>query len=88
MKLNKIMVLFINLSFLSNYLPLVVVHLIEIGILVGLAYKIFIFLLNQKRKERKSNYPKDVVILHQFPRGIRAPSMSPFPIKLETWFKI
>ncbi len=37
------------------------------------------------RESKRRNYPKDVVILHQFPRGLRAPSPSPFPIKLETW---
>ncbi len=26
------------------------------------------------------------VILHQFPRGLHAPSASPFALKLETWF--
>lgn len=34
------------------------------------------------------NDTKDLVILHQFPRGLRAPSASPFPIKLETWSKL
>lgn len=31
-------------------------------------------------------YPENVVILHQFSRAIRAPSGSPFALKLETWF--
>lgn len=35
-----------------------------------------------------SNKPSNVVILHQFPRGFRAPSASPFALKLETWLLI
>lgn len=38
-------------------------------------------------KIETQNDTKDLVILHQFPRGLRAPSASPFPIKLETWSK-
>ena len=47
----------------------------------------FVFKLYKKhvRAKKLATYPKDVVILHQFRRGIRAPSISPFPIKLETW---
>ena len=37
------------------------------------------------RAQRRKNYPKDVVILHQLPPGLRAPSASPFALKLETW---
>ena len=28
---------------------------------------------------------KDIVILHQFNRGLRAPSIGAFALKLETW---
>ena len=31
---------------------------------------------------------KDLVILHQFSRSLNAPSVSPFALKLETWFII
>ena len=46
------------------------------------------FFLYQKisRAQRRKAYPKDVVILHQIPPGLRAPSASPFVLKLETWF--
>ena len=37
------------------------------------------------RAQRRKGYPKDVVILHQIPPGLRAPSASPFVLKLETW---
>ncbi len=42
-------------------------------------------LKGKKSEEKYRNAPKDLVILHQFPRGLRAPSVSPFPLKLETW---
>lgn len=50
-----------------------------------LAYGLFKLYRSRTRAVKRAKYPKDVVILHQFPRGIRAPSPSPFPIKLETW---
>ena len=33
-------------------------------------------------------HPKDVVILHQFPRGYKVPSASPFALKLETYLRM
>jgi hypothetical protein len=57
---------------------------IIIAILVALlTFVIYKFLIN--RKKNSINYPKDTVILHQLPRGIRAPSISSFSLKLETW---
>jgi hypothetical protein len=54
-----------------------------------LACGIGFFLLKGYRKwqseNKRQSYPKDVVILHQFRRGLRAPSASPFCLKLETW---
>jgi hypothetical protein len=38
-----------------------------------------------QRIQRRKKYPKDTVILHQIPRGFKAPSLSPFALKLETW---
>ena len=32
-------------------------------------------------------YPKDTVILFQFPRAHHTPSLSPFALKLETWIR-
>jgi hypothetical protein len=38
--------------------------------------------------EIESHQDANRVILHQFPRGLNAPSASPFALKLETWFVI
>ena len=50
---------------------------------VGFFYK---YLKNKKKIESK--YPKYMVILHQYSRGLRAPSLSPHPLKIETWLRI
>ena len=42
--------------------------------------------IGEKPKER--HYPENVVILHQYRRGLRAPSLSAFPLKLETWLRM
>ncbi len=53
-----------------------------------LLYGAFKYIKKRNRLAKRSKYPKDVVILHQFPKGFRAPSMSPFPLKLETWYAL
>lgn len=72
-------------SFYLNLKPkaLVIFEASIVGIIIIAGFKIY--RINIRRKQRL-NYPKDVVILHQFPRGLRAPSISPFPLKLETWY--
>jgi len=54
-----------------------------VGIITFYGFKIYRYKL---RNKQRLSYTKDVVILHQFPRGLRAPSISPFPLKLETWY--
>ena len=44
------------------------------------------YYLYRKRKTLRKSYPKNVVILHQFPDGLHAPSLSPYCLKLETWY--
>ena len=51
-----------------------------------LAYFLYKLYAKKRRAAKRALYPKDVVILHQFPRALRAPSVSLFPIKLETWY--
>ena len=65
--------------------------LVVIGSLVFvIATTVGLYFLKQniKRKRRIAAYPKDTVVLHQFPRGLYAPSASPFVMKLETWLRI
>lgn len=57
---------------------------INLCLLVSVVFGILYFL--GKRKDQSTKYPKDVVIVHQFRRGPRAPSISPFALKLETWY--
>jgi prepilin signal peptidase PulO-like enzyme (type II secretory pathway) len=52
-------------------------------LLIGSFIKYYLY---RKRKGVRKNYPKNVVILHQFPDGLHAPSLSPYCLKLETWF--
>lgn len=54
-------------------------------ILVVLTFLIFGF-LTKLCKKKAVEWPNNIVIIHQFPRGLRAPSPSPFALKLETWF--
>lgn len=44
------------------------------------------FIQKRKKAAKRRAYPRDVVILHQFPRGPHAPSASPYALKLETWY--
>ena len=46
-----------------------------------------IFWSHRKNLKRKA-YPKDIVILHQFPPGKKIPNVSPFCLKLETWLRM
>lgn len=41
--------------------------------------------ISGKKPRAAKVYPKDTVVLHQFPRGLNTPSMSPYALKLETW---
>ncbi len=38
--------------------------------------------------DQRNTYASNTVIVHQFPRGLRAPSISPFCLKLETWLRM
>jgi hypothetical protein len=66
-------------------LPSSVWYTFEAIAIAGLTIWAIKLYIKRKRAAKRALYPKDVVILHQFPRGARAPSPSPFPLKLETW---
>ncbi len=55
---------------------------------LGLSYIFIKEYKAYKRQLKRKSYPKNMVVLHQFPRGIRAPSVSPFCLKLETWLRM
>jgi hypothetical protein len=38
--------------------------------------------------KNNKTHPKGVVVLHQFPRGYKVPSISPFALKLETYLRM
>ena len=75
----------ISIENLGN-MPKSHLYALEGAAAAGLAYFLYRLYARKKRAAKRALYPKDVVILHQFPRGLRAPSASPFPIKLETWY--
>ena len=43
--------------------------------------------IRRKQEKKRKSYPKNVVVLHQFPTEQR-PSLSPFCLKLETWLRM
>jgi hypothetical protein len=57
-------------------------------LILGTIVALYFIKLKLKRQKCIAAYPKDTVILHQVPRGLSAPSASPFVLKLETWFRI
>ncbi len=61
--------------------------IIQIGTSIVSVYIFVRLALKLKRIYKRRSYEKDVVILHQIPRGLRAPSPSPFALKLETWLR-
>lgn len=62
----------------------IILAILVVALLIFLIFLIAKFLISRRKKAIK--YPKDTVILHQFPRGLRAPSVSSFSLKLETWY--
>jgi len=69
------------------WLLILVIVLGVIGLLLAIILIVKCVFVHKRSVKRRS-YPKDVVILHQFPRGYKAPSQSPFVLKLETWLRM
>ena len=64
---------------------------VQIAVSVGVVGLTIVFLkcyFKRRALKKKQNYPKDVVIVHQFPRNPKIPSPSPFCLKLETWLRM
>ncbi|CAF0848520.1 unnamed protein product [Brachionus calyciflorus] len=49
---------------------------------------LFKFYSKYKRNQKIKSYPKNVVVLHQFPHHSKKPSLSVPCLKLETWLKV
>ena len=56
--------------------------------LLGLSYIFVREYKAYKRQQKRKSYPKDTVVVHQFPRGMKVPSISPFCLKFETWLRM
>ena len=46
------------------------------------------FYFKHKRNQLRKSYPKDTVILHQFPRKNDMPTLATPCLKLETWLRM
>jgi len=73
--------------FLMEYLPQRWEQFILYIAALGFGSAGLITYLRNKKKHRR-HMKKDVVLLHELPRGIRAPSTSSFCLKLETYLRV
>ncbi|XP_046377186.2 failed axon connections homolog [Haliotis rufescens] len=58
------------------------------GVVVAVGSVVALRKLFFKEAKAKKNYPRDTVIFHQIGRGLYAPSLSPFVMKLETYLRM
>lgn len=66
-------------------------HLLVIGTGIAGLYLVGQVYVSYKRAQRRKKWAsveKNMVILHQFERGKNTPSISPFPLKLETYLRM
>ncbi|KAI9557766.1 GST-N-Metaxin-like protein [Daphnia sinensis] len=66
-------------------------HLLVIGTGIAGLYLVGQVYVSYKRAQRRKKWAsveKNMVILHQFGRGKNTPSISPFPLKLETYLRM
>ncbi len=61
---------------------------VYVGLGACAVVSIYLVVRQWKKKKNSKTFPRDVVILHQFPRGLRCPSPSPFALKLETYIRM
>ncbi|XP_005100149.1 failed axon connections homolog isoform X2 [Aplysia californica] len=62
--------------------------LVTLGVAVPAFYCLYSRLKTRSPHKSSRTVPPGTVILHQFPRGPFAPSVSPFPVKLETYLRL
>lgn len=64
-------------------------YVLGAGLILASTHCVVKLMRKRKRDQKRKSYPKDVVILHQYPNlGFRAPSVMPFVVKLETWLRM
>ena len=77
-----------NLKNISNadlkYYGWILTSTVSVGLLT---YALFKLSMKRRREKKRQSYPKDVVILHQFPSSKHKPTLSAPCLKLETWLK-
>lgn len=64
---------------------------VVLAIIVGLVGTVLFIriYIKSRRKAAKKSYPRDVVVLHQFPYPkANKPSLSPFCLKAEAWLRV
>ena len=68
----------------------VVVAILLLVILLLVSLKVTSYIYDLKKVEGYTNYEKDLIYLHTFPRacGKQVPNISPYAIKLETWLRL
>ena len=55
---------------------------------IAIGYLYHRYFYKKKKIKSESKFSKYTIILHQYSRGLRAPSLSPYALKLETWLRI
>jgi len=68
-----------------KYYGWIVTSTVSVGILT---YALIHLSMKKRRELKRNSYPKDTVVLHQFPRSSHTPSLSTPCLKLETWLKM
>ena len=66
-----------------KYYGWIVTSTVSVGILT---YALLKLSMKKRRDQKRNSYPKDTVVLHQFPRSSHTPSLSTPCLKLETCF--
>lgn len=52
------------------------------------AFSLYRYIAKRNRRKRWRDVPKDVVLVHAFPKGRFAPNVSPFVLRLETYLRL
>ncbi|XP_014676712.1 PREDICTED: failed axon connections homolog [Priapulus caudatus] len=75
-------------ALLSSCYLKVIGCVLAVIVLVGIAIGVLWRIRKSRQEKKRKDYPKDTVVLHQIGRAKYAPSLSPFPLKLETYLRM